>query len=136
MSAVASNKLIVLANEYRTEDGAPLLIENPLLTSAAEEKAQDMAERSYFSHQTPEGAEPWVFLDRAGYAYAVAGENLAVNFSESETVTNAWMNSPTHRANIVNREFTEIGVGVAQGVYKGHSATFVVQFFAQPTLPR
>lgn len=135
-SAVASSELVMLTNEYRKESGVPLLTENSQLTMAAEAKARDMAERSYFSHQTPEGEDPWVFLDKVGYAYASAGENLAVNFNKSTTVTTAWMNSPTHRTNILNSEFTEIGVGTAQGVYKGHTATFVVQLFAQPVFPR
>ncbi len=131
-SAVASGELVKLTNEYRRESGTSLLVENSQLTMAAEAKARDMAERSYFSHQTPEGEDPWVFLDRVGYAYTIAGENLAVNFNKSNAVTTAWMDSPTHRTNILNSKFTEIGVGTAQGIYKGHTATFVVQLFAQP----
>lgn len=135
-SAVASSELKMLTNEYRKESGASLLVENSQLTMAAEAKARDMAERSYFSHQTPEGEDPWVFLDRVGYPYTIAGENLAVNFNKSTTVTTAWMNSPAHRANILNGEFTEIGIGIAPGIYKGRQATFVVQFFARPVFSR
>jgi len=136
LGTVAAGRLITLANEYRSVDGTPALVENPLLKSAAEAKAHDMAARGYFSHRTPEGNDSWVFLDRAGYVYTVAGENLAVNFTESNTVTDAWVRSPTHRANITNPEFTNIGVGTAQGVYKGREAMYVVQFFARPAAPR
>ena len=136
LGTVAAGRLITLANEYRSVDGTPALVENTLLKSAAEAKAHDMAARGYFSHRTPECNDPWVFLDRAGYVYTVAGENLAVNFTESNTVTDAWVRSPTHRANITNPEFTNIGVGTAQGVYKGREAMYVVQFFARPAAPR
>jgi hypothetical protein len=91
-----------------------------------------MAEKGYFSHTGPDGAQPWKWFREAGYRYEYAGENLAVNFNESEDVVNAWMKSPTHRANILKHDFTEVGIGVATGTYKGKEAVFVVQFFGKP----
>lgn len=91
-----------------------------------------MAARGYFSHDTPEGKKPWQWIDEVGYEYQYSGQNLAVNFTESKEVQEAWMNSPTHRANIVKPQYTEIGIGTAEGMYKGEKVTFVVQFFATP----
>ncbi len=132
LSAVLPGVLTSLTNEQRLQNNAPILTENQLLVNAAQLKANDMASRGYFSHNTPDGKTPWYFLEQAGYKYSQAGENLAVNFFESIDVANAWMASPTHRANIVKKEYTEIGIAVASGVYEGRSAVFVVQFFGKP----
>lgn len=122
-----------LTNEARSSEDLAALAPNELLSSAAEAKAADMAEKGYFSHVSPDGTEPWEWVADAGYAYAYAGENLAVNFADSEDVVEAWLASPTHRANILKREYTEIGVGTAVGEYKGREAVFVVQYFAKPS---
>ena len=106
--------------------------ENALLDKAAQLKAEDMAVKGYFAHTSPEGKTPWYWFDQVGYRYTYAGENLAVNFFETEDVANAWMNSPTHRANIVKKDYTEIGIGVALGIYQGRSTVFVAQLFAKP----
>jgi hypothetical protein len=128
LAAVYAEKLVVLANQSRTSE----LKVNPLLTLAAQNKANDMAKNGYFSHVTPQGKTPWQWISEAGYSYAYAGENLAVNFTESEEVNKAWLNSPSHRANIVNSKFTEIGIATAEGYYEGHKATYVVQMFGAP----
>ena len=107
---------------------------NPLLQEAARLKANDMAAKSYFSHESPEGKTPWYWLEQAGYEYVYAGENLAVNFIDSEDVVVAWMNSPAHRANMLNDKFSEIGIAAARGTYEGRETTFVVQFFGKPVL--
>lgn len=124
--------LTLLTNEDRAQNNAGALTENLLLTQAAQIKANDMAARGYFSHVNPDGQQPWYYFDMVGYKYKYAGENLAVNFFESEDVARAWMNSPTHRANIVNQNFTEIGIGVANGVYQGRNTVFVAQLFGTP----
>jgi len=102
------------------------------LSQAAQMKANDMVTEGYFAHISPQGMTPWYWLDSAGYKYLYAGENLAINFSDSKEVVNAWMNSPTHRANITDARFTEIGIGTAQGVYQGKETIFVVQLFGRP----
>jgi len=125
--------LVDLANRNREAAGLSPLTLNPDLTKAAELKASDMAAKSYFAHVSPEGATPWQWFSRAGYNYLYAGENLAVNFSESVDVDNAWMASPTHRENILRPEFSEIGIALASGYYQGQPTTFVVQLFGRPT---
>ncbi len=129
LSAVLPGEVIALTNVEREQVGDGTLSENALLTSAAQAKAEDMAAKGYFSHNGPDGKEPWVWIAEAGYSYRFAGENLAVKFDDSKEVVNAWMGSPTHRANIVKPVYQEIGVGVAQGTYEGSPATFVVQYF-------
>lgn len=132
MAAVLPAVLGELTNQKRAEAQLPTLTINPLLQKAAEMKAQDMAKNGYFAHVSPEGKTPWHWIELAGYKYQYAGENLAVNFRDSEDVTAAWLNSPTHRANIVKGKYTEMGTGVARGLYKGKNTVFVVQVYANP----
>lgn len=132
VAAVLPSVLVVFANESRVEENLHELTSNQLLQYAAQLKANDMAEKGYFSHITPDGKSPWYFVKEAGYEYEYAGENLAVNFVDSEDVHSAWMRSPTHKQNIMRSEFTEIGIATARGVYKGRDAIFVAQFFATP----
>lgn len=132
LASVLPGVLATLTNQDRERAGMAALTQDAHLAQAAQMKAEDMAARGYFAHVDPEGRQPWHWLDQAGYAYVYAGENLAVNFTDSADVQKAWMNSPTHHANIVKREYTRIGIGVARGTYKGNDTTFVVQFFATP----
>lgn len=132
LASVLPGVLATLTNQDRAKSGIPTLSIDAHLSQAAQLKADDMAAKGYFSHVDPEGRQPWYWLQKAGYEYAYAGENLAVNFTDSEDVQEAWMNSPTHHANIVKPQYTRIGIGVAQGMYQGKETTFVVQFFATP----
>ena len=130
LASVLPAVLIDYANEDRTAENLTPLRLNNLLSQAAQMKAEDMARRGYFSHDGPNGEKPWTWLDRVGYDYAYAGENLAVNFFDSKQINDAWMNSPAHKENILKNNFEEIGIGVASGNYEGRSSVFVVQFFA------
>ena len=132
LASVLPGVLTTLTNEKRAENNAAPLVQNDLLIKAAQLKAEDMAARGYFAHVSPDGKTPWYWLEQVGYRYSSAGENLAVNFFESDDVAQAWMNSPTHRENIVKKNYTEIGIGIASGVYKGSSTVFVAQFFGTP----
>ncbi|MBX4181292.1 CAP domain-containing protein [Candidatus Parcubacteria bacterium] len=132
LGAVLPSVLTELTNTERQSNKLPTLVESPLLDKVAQMKAEDMASKSYFAHTSPEGKTPWYWFDKAGYVYRYAGENLAVNFSDSQEVTKAWMNSPTHRANIVGGMYKEVGTGVATGMYKGREAVFVAQVYAEP----
>jgi hypothetical protein len=105
---------------------------NTVLDAAAQQKAQHMAKNEYFSHFSPTGVSPWHWFDEAGYVYAHAGENLAIHFTDSSEVVEAWMDSPTHRENIVDGKYTEIGVGTAKGTYEGYDTVYVVQLFGAP----
>ncbi len=132
LSAVISGTIVSLANENRTENKIGNLTINPILELAAQRKANDMATKGYFAHTSPDGKTPWYWFEDVGYDFVYAGENLAVNFSDSEEVDDAWMNSAGHRANILNSKFTEIGVATARGFYKGYETVFVVQMFGKP----
>jgi len=125
-----------LTNIERENQNESKLVYNEVLQKAAQMKANDMAEKGYFAHTSPEGITPWYWFGQAGYNFFYAGENLAVNFNESNDVTDAWMASPGHRANILNGKFTEIGIATAQGKYEGKNATFVVQLFATPSITK
>ena len=132
LASVLPGALVALANEDRAVSGIPEVTEDALLNQAAQAAAEDMAANGYFAHVSPDGKSPWYWLDQVGYRYSYAGENLAVNFTDSSNVETAWMNSPTHRANIEKPQYTKIGIGVANGMYEGAETTFVVQFFAAP----
>jgi hypothetical protein len=130
---VVPSVLTTLTNNERAQFKLAPLTSNPLLDEAAQEKADDMAANSYFSHISPTGKTPWYWLDQVGYTYSYAGENLAINFTNSNDVTTAWMNSPTHRANILKADYTQVGTGVAAGVYQGNPTIFVAQDFGSPS---
>lgn len=132
MAAVLPAVLSDLTNEQRQSQKLDTLVVNPILNKAAEMKATDMATKGYFAHTSPEGKTPWYWLKQVGYNYQYAGENLAINFTDSADVTSAWMNSPTHRANIVKDKYTEVGTGIATGMYEGRETVFVAQVYANP----
>ena len=132
LAAVIPEVLIDLTNDNRLANGRTQLTYNPVLAHAAQLKANDMAEKGYFSHNSPGGVTPWHWFIQAGYQFSSAGENLAVHYTDSEEVAEAWMNSAGHRANILNNDFTEIGIATARGRYDGYSTIFVVQFFGRP----
>ncbi len=121
-----------LTNQKRQTFSLSELKESTLLDKAAQMKAEDMASKGYFAHTSPEGREPWYWFDQVGYKYDYAGENLAVNFNDSKDVSEAWMNSPTHRANLLKAVYREVGTGIATGVYKGQPAVFVAQLYGTP----
>ncbi|MBX4198760.1 CAP domain-containing protein [Candidatus Parcubacteria bacterium] len=132
LAAVLPAVVAALTNDARRVNNEASLTGNALLDKAAQAKANDMATKGYFSHVSPDGTLPWQWISRAGYRYEYAGENLAVNFEDSDRVVNAWLASPTHRFNILRPQYTEIGIGTATGIYNGRQATFVVQMFANP----
>ncbi|HNW71641.1 MAG TPA: CAP domain-containing protein [Candidatus Paceibacterota bacterium] len=129
MAAVLPGVLSSLTNEERQAEKLPTLATNDLLTKAAEMKAQDMATNGYFAHTSPDGKSPWYWFHQVEYNYKYAGENLAINFTDSKDVTNAWMASPTHRENIMKGKYTEIGTGIATGIFEGRQTIFVAQLY-------
>lgn len=133
---ILSAVLVDSANADRVKLSEQTLKVNPLLVQAAQLKANDMAAKGYFAHVSPTGVDPWYWFGQAGYKYVRAGENLGVNFSDSKDLHTAWMNSPGHRANIVNANYSEIGIATAKGIYKGQEAMFVVEMFGQPAKPK
>jgi Cysteine-rich secretory protein family len=135
LSSVLPGVLVDFANQDRAQNQLSSLTVNPVLQEIAQNKANDMATKGYFSHDSPSGKIWWSWFSDAGYQYAYAGENLAVNFSDSQAVNQAWMNSPEHRANLLNGKFTEIGIATAQGIYQGEPTIFVVEEFGRPLSP-
>ncbi|MEK7462450.1 MAG: CAP domain-containing protein [Patescibacteria group bacterium] len=132
VSTVLPSVVVSLTNAERADISEAPLRRNATLDAAAKLKAEHMAKNQYFSHYAPDGTSPWFWFDQAGYVYAHAGENLAIHFSDSSEVVDAWMKSPTHRANIVGAQYTEIGVGTAKGEYEGYDTVYVVQLFGTP----
>jgi len=107
---------------------------NAQLTAAAQMKANDMAKRGYWSHVTPDGKQPWSFIESAGYQYEAAGENLAYGFGSSDQVMTAWMHSTEHRANILDGDYQDVGFATANaGNYQGTGPeTIVVALYGEP----
>lgn len=118
-------------NLERTQRFIPALTTHSALTSAANGKASDMIARSYFAHVDPDGKYVWPRIESAGYTpYTTVGENLAMDFLSASDVVNAWMNSPTHRANIINEKFEDQGMASVYGQYEpSHDSIIVVNLF-------
>jgi uncharacterized protein YkwD len=104
-------------NRERSKAGLAPLALSPQLCAVATERSQDMASRNYFSHTDPDGHDPWWHYQQAGLAYKAAGENIAEGQPTPESVVSDWMNSPGHRANILNPAFRTIGIGVVQSAH-------------------
>lgn len=130
----SSRDVIAGINKSRRDANLSELKENEILSRAALAKAEDMLSRQYFAHDTPDGKAPWIFLENERYDYRAAGENLALDFENADSEHAALMASPTHRANILNSTYTEVGIAVEQGTFRGRSTILVVQFFGTPTV--
>lgn len=128
-ASFGASEIIALTNAKRVENGLPALSSNGLLATAAGFKASDMLANNYWAHNSPSGKTPWSFISAAGYKYVYAGENLARDFTDPGSVVNAWMNSPSHRANLMDKNFKEIGVVVESGNLSGKEGILVVQMF-------
>lgn len=126
--AAAEARAVQLLNADRAKYGLPALKVNSKLTSLAEKYAQDMINRGFFAHNNPEGQTPFDRMKAAGIGYTYAGENLAIN-SNVDAAEVAFMNSSGHRANILSKNFTEVGIGVR---YAPSGQVYVVQEFIKP----
>ncbi len=136
-AAITKNALIEFTNQKRESLGIHSLKENSKLDEAAYLKANDILEKDYFSHQSPEGLSPWYWFKKTGYNYQLAGENLAIGFLDSEEVIQAWLDSPSHKKNLLEKNYEEMGIAVMKGEFGGNETTVVVQLFGTPkTLPK
>lgn len=133
-SSVASSVLVDLTNNSRIAYNEQPLTLNTKLQHAAFLKGQDMSKFGYFAHESPTGVTPWYWFKQADYTFLYAGENLAINFTESNDVESAWMASPKHKENILNTNFREIGIATVEGLFQGNPTTFVVQMFGTPAV--
>ena len=116
---ITTDQVLVLTNQQRAQSGLAALAISNQLSSAASAKAADMFQNQYWAHVSPSGKEPWDFISASGYSYRVAGENLARDFNHTGDMVQAWMDSPTHRANIMNGRYTETGLAVVNGSVAG-----------------
>ena len=121
-------------NKARASNGSlPALRHNETLDKDAQLKLDDMFAKQYFEHISPTGVGPATLAKRVGYEYVVVGENLALgDFGGDAKLVDAWMNSPGHRANILNTNYQEIGVAVGKGLYEGRTTWLAVQSFGMP----
>lgn len=126
--------VITISNKEREVNGnLPPLKENSKLNFSAEKKLQDMFVKGYFEHVSPDGVGVGDLGNQVSYEYILIGENLALgNFKDDKALVDAWMASPGHRANILNKRFMDIGVAVGKGEYKGKSVWMAVQHFGLP----
>jgi hypothetical protein len=129
---ISPAEVIRLTNLQRTANGLNPLSENSTLDNAALAKGNDMLAKGYWAHFAPDGTSPWSFFLSFGYRYKYAGENLARDFQDAASAVNAWMASPSHKENILNSNYQEIGIGVVEGSLAGVDTTIVVQFFGTP----
>jgi hypothetical protein len=128
-SVIPPEEVVRLTNEKRASQGLAALSLNSQLSAAAAQKAADMFAKNYWAHVSPSGTQPWFFITESGYSYRFAGENLARDFSDPSAVINAWMDSPTHKENLLNTKYQDIGVAVVDGTLEGRETTLVVQMF-------
>jgi len=128
----SADQIIELTNVKRAENGAGKVTFNPQLAQAAAAKANNMLAENYWAHYSPSGKSPWSFMNTVGYKYVYAGENLARDFNDATSVMNAWMNSASHKSNLLDKNFKEIGVAVVSGKLTGQEGILVVQMFGSP----
>lgn len=124
-----AKEVLDLVNAERKKQGLAALTLSSKLTSVANTKAKDMAVNKYFAHESPTYGTPFQMLQQFGVKYSYAGENIAAGQRTSKEVMNSWMNSSGHRANILNKNYTELGVGFYAG---GSYDTYWVQLFIKP----
>ncbi len=133
--SISSVDLLSDMNTYRTERHLDPLAANEKLNEAAFLKARHMLDKQYWAHTAPDGTEPWKWFADVGYNYAHAGENLAKNFRSARAVTDAWMNSAEHRANVLGDDYDQVGFAVASGELEGKPVTLVVAMYASEATP-
>lgn len=128
-SQISPEEIIRFTNVQRTAAGLSEVKLDQELSAAAAQKAADMFARNYWAHVSPIGTQPWYFITQAGYGYRYAGENLARDFSDAKSIVDAWVVSPTHRDNLLNSHYQDIGIAVVDGTLEGRETTLVVQMF-------
>ncbi|MFE0464292.1 CAP domain-containing protein, partial [Kitasatospora sp. NPDC058965] len=110
-----AQQVLDLVNTQRAQHGCGAVTANSKLQQAAQHQSDDMAARNFFDHTNPDGAGPQQRIDAVGYQWSSWGENIARGQADPGTVMDSWMNSPGHRANILNCSFKELGVGIHLG---------------------
>ena len=129
ISPLSSREIIALTNEVRSDNGLNSLNPSFQLDAAANEKLNDMVKNGYFAHISPQGTTPWFWIKKSDYIYSAAGENLAMGFLTSKDTVQAWYNSSSHRANLLNKNYKDIGVAVGKGKIDDIEGVIIVQMF-------
>jgi len=129
-SEITVYDLLTQINAVRIKAGAAPLSLNEKLNTSAGFKAADMITNNYWAHTSPAGVEPWHWFTAAGYPYRFAGEVLAMNYDDAAAVVSAWLASPSHRADILNPAFREVGFAVAHGRLNGADVVLIVAHLA------
>ena len=124
---ISDRELLNLTNFERSKEGLPPLSLNSKLTEAAKKKGEHMIKNDYWAHFAPDGTSPWDFIKQEGYEYTYAGENLAKGFTTSTDAMKGWMASPTHKANILSKQYSEVGFAILHGHLTGEDTVLVVQ---------
>lgn len=127
---LTAENIIAATNKERATAKLQPLKMNAKLNASAKIKVEDMIKQQYFEHVSPNGVGVADLGSSVGYVYVVMGENLALgNFDGTNELVTAWMNSPGHRANILNTKYKDIGVYAIRGTYQGRVVWFAVQHF-------
>lgn len=135
--SISEGDLISLTNSQRQQNGLSALSEDSQLDDAARQKAADMFAKNYWAHFAPDGStSPWTFIRGAGYNYSYAGENLAKGFTDAGSIVTAWMNSTTHRENLLSPNYHDVGFAIVPGTLQGEDTVLVVQMFGTRQTPQ
>ena len=133
LSFANNSQILAFTNNERTAISLAPLLANSVLDTVAGQRADDLFTNQYFAHESPDNKSAVDLAEKIGYKYLLVGENLALgDFGDNQGIVNAWMDSPGHKANILNKQYTELGVSVKKGVYKGEETTIAVQIFGLP----
>jgi uncharacterized protein YkwD len=127
---ITNANVVALMNAYRAEAGLPALHEDATLDAVAADRMRDMEDGGWWSHESPEGKSPFVWLATRAYDYDYAGENLAAGFETARLLVSSWMESPGHRENILGVQYHDVGVAIIDGSTKGRATgkSIVVMF--------
>lgn len=129
---ISASEILSSTNSFRSKAGVQPLHLNEQLANAANAKVSDMFTHQYWSHVSPDGVQPWHWVTQTGYNYQSAGENLAKNFHTAGATVQAWYDSPTHRDNLLNSKYSEVGFATASGLLNGEQATITVAMYGAP----
>ncbi len=129
-TSLSQQEILSLVNKDRALHGLPALQLSPTLNLAALAKAKDMLSNNYFAHISPTGATPWHWFKAMGYNYTYAGENLAEGYSKASELEKSWMESPSHRANILSPNYSDVGFAIVSF----NNTSIVVQMFGSKDL--
>ena len=136
-SDITPKAVLAAMNDYRAKQGLAPLHEDARLDSAATDRMHDMEDLGYWSHESPDGRSPFLWLKPRGYSYRFAGENLAAGFETCELLVSSWMESEGHRANILSKDYDDCGIAIIDGSTKGRAAgkSVVVMFGRELLVP-